>query len=187
MRAGAHRVFFVILGLIWSGVAAAARTVAVLPLDEAAGSVAYAGLGRALAGMLVSDLSKAPELQLVERQRLDALLAEISLGEGGFLDPKTAQQLGKGVGAELVVAGSWSVVGETFLLDARVVEVGSGKVLAAVDAQGQAADFVSVEKELVEALLAAVSVELSGSARRQVLGSAPTEDFEAFRTYGAGL
>ncbi len=171
----------------WSGQALAERTLAVLPLDEAAGSEEYAGLGRAISGMLVSDLSKAEGLQLVERQRLDALLAEIDLSGSGFIDPKTAVTLGKGVSAELVLAGQWSVLGDAFLLDAAVVEVETGKLLAAADAQGTVADFVSVEKELVEELLEGVAVELSGSARRQVLGSAPTEDFEAFKVYGSGL
>lgn len=175
--------------LFWclAGPARADRSLAVLPLDEAAGSEAHAGLGRALAGMLVSDLSRAEGLQLVERQRLDALLAEISLGADGYLDPRTAQQLGRGVGAELVVVGSWSVVDSAFLMDARVVEVESADILAAVDAQGTVADFVSVEKTLVDELLGVLQAELSGAARRQVYGSAPTEDFEAFRVYGEGL
>ena len=175
--------------LLWclAGSARAERSVAVLPLDAAAGSESYAGLGRALAGMLVSDLSRAQGLRLVERQRLDALLAEITLSESGYLDPDTAQQLGQGVGAELVVLGSWSVVDTAFLMDARVVEVQSGDILSAVDAQGTVADFVSVEKEVVEELLGVLAVELSGAARRQVYAAAPTEDFEAFRVYGEGL
>jgi len=164
-----------------------ARTVAVLPLEQGAGSDTYGGLGTALAGMLVSDLSRVESLQLVERSRLDDLLGEIELGEGGFIDPATAQRLGAGLGAELVVAGSYSVVGSTFLLDARLIEVESAAVLQAVDAQGTVEDFVTVEKDLVEALLEQLAVAVSSSVRRKVLGDAPTEDFEAFSTYGQGL
>ena len=65
----------------------AATTVAVLPLEQGAGSEAHAGLGTALSGMLVADLSVAPGLVLVERTRLDAVLSEIALSETGFLDP----------------------------------------------------------------------------------------------------
>ncbi len=165
---------------------ALARTLAVLPLEPAAGSDAHEGLGIALSGMLTSDLSHAADLTLVERARLDVLLEEIELGDSGFLDPDTARELGKGVGAEWVLVGSWSVVGPTFLLDARVVEVQSGEVVEATAAQGEVTDFVTVEKVLVEALLAGLSVDLAAGARRRLLGQAPTESFEAFAAYGEG-
>ncbi len=167
--------------------ARAARSLAVLPLEQGAGSEQYAGLGTALAGMLVSDLSSTEALQLVERSRLDEVLAEMELAATGFLDPDTAQQLGQGLGAELLVAGSYSVVAESFLLDARIVEVESGSVLKAVDVQGTVADFVTVEKDLVEALLDGLAVEISSSERRKLLNDAPTESFPAFAAYGEGL
>ena len=165
----------------------AARSVAVLPFDQGAGSDAYAGLGRALAGMVVSDLSRVDTLQLVERAKLEALLSEIELSDKGYLDPKTAVQLGNGLGAEWVVVGSWSVVGKTFVMDGRAVDVASGKIVAAVDANGGIDDFVTVEKTLVETLLTELSVELSAGARRKIIASAPTEDFTALSTYAAGL
>lgn len=57
-------------------------TLAVLPLDKAAASEEYAGLGKALAGMLVTDLSAVPGIKLVERERLQALLDELELNSG---------------------------------------------------------------------------------------------------------
>jgi TolB-like protein len=165
----------------------AAQTLAVLPLEEGAGSEEYAGLGNALAGMLVSDLSRVETLQLVERSRLEDILGEIALGDGGFLDPATAQELGQGLGAELVITGSYSVVGATFLMDARVVEVESAAVLGAADAQGTVEDFVTVEKDLVEALLEELELAVSSSVRRKMLTATPTEIFQAFASYGEGL
>lgn len=173
--------------LLLAATPAWARTVAVLPFDAAAKSERYDGLGRALAGMVVSDLSRAPGLELVERDRLDALITEIDLGRGGFVDPKTAQRLGRGAGAAWVVVGSFAVVGEAFLLDGRAVDVETGRILAAADAQGGIADFVSVEKSLVEALLGGLQIALTSSQRRQILADAPTEDFQAVASYGAGL
>ncbi len=93
---------------------ARASTLAVLPLDRAAASEEYDGLGKALAGMLVTDLSKVPGLELVERDRLAALMEEMQLAESGFLDPATAQELGNGLGARFVLTGSYSVIAETW-------------------------------------------------------------------------
>ncbi len=167
--------------------AAWAATVAVLPLDQGAGGQAYEGLGAALAGMLTSDLSTAPDLTLVERSRLDALTTEIELGKGGFVDPATAQKLGKGLGAEYVVLGSYSVVGDTFLLDARLVSVAGGTVAKAASAQGTVGGFVDVEKELVGELLSGLSVKLGEADQKKLAGRAPTKNFDAFAAYGAGL
>lgn len=162
-------------------------TLAVLPLGKAAASEQYDGLGRALAGMLVTDFSTTPLLRLVERDRLDAVLSEIELGEGGFVDPRSAQKLGKGLGAAYVLTGSFSVVGETFLLDARIVDVGTGEIVKAADTHGAVADFVAVEKELVDVLLAGLNVSLSSTERRKLMVQAPTEAFGAFAAFGEGL
>lgn len=171
------------------GVAHAAEppTLAVLPLEKGAGSAQYDGLGRALAGMLVSDLSTLPGLRLVERDQLDALLAEMKLKDTGFLDPKTAQKLGKGVGARFVVAGSFTVVEPRFVLDARVVEVQSGEIVKAAAADGTVEDFVAVEKELVEELVAGLDLTLTSSERRKLLTQAPTEKFAAFTAWSQGM
>ncbi|MEZ4317925.1 MAG: CsgG/HfaB family protein [Myxococcota bacterium] len=181
------RPWFLLFAVLVALPAWGARSVAVLPLDAAAKSDQHEGLGRALAGMLISDLSRVDDLELVERARLDALIKEIELGDTGFLDPKTAVKLGNGVGAEWVIVGSWSVVGGTFLMDTRAVDVGSGKIVAAVDASGKVDDFVTVEKTLVEDLLEALQVALSATARRKIIADAATEDFEALTTYAAGL
>lgn len=167
--------------------AALAASVAVLPLDQGAGGAAYEGLGTALAGMITSDLSSAPGLTLVERSRLDALTAELELGKGAFVDPATAQKLGKGLGAEYVVLGSYSIVGETFVLDARMVSVASGTVARAHAANGTVAAFVDVEKALVSGLLDGLDVKLAEDARLKLLAAAPTRNFDAFAAYSEGV
>jgi len=139
--------WFVALAALAYAHVAQATTVAVLPLDQGAGSDVYEGLGTALSGMLIADLSGVEGVVLVERARLDALLSEMALTETGFVDPATAQRLGKGLGAEALVTGSWSVVGPTFVLDLRLVEVESSTILKAARADGGIDDFVAVEKD----------------------------------------
>lgn len=185
MRAIAFVVAVVVLSLATP--ALAARTLAVLPLGKGAADTSYDGLGTALAGMLVSDLSTVEGLQLVERERLGDVLSELNLGKSGFLDPKTAQKLGKGLGSELVLTGSFSVVQERFLMDTRLVEVETGKILKATTGAGPAADFVAVEKDVVEKLLDGLEVQLSLAERRKLLLEAPTEDLEALSQYGIGV
>ncbi len=177
----------VVVALLLALPASAARSVAVMPLVKGSAPDDYDGLGTALAGMLITDLSQVPELQLVERERLGDILAEISLGETGYLDPKTAQRLGRGVGAEMVVTGSFSVIDEALLIDTRMVAVQSGAIVKAAHATGPLADFVSVEKEVVESLIGGLEVQLSMAVRRRLLGQAPTENLDALAQYGRGV
>ncbi|MBT3220474.1 MAG: hypothetical protein HN348_15415 [Proteobacteria bacterium] len=164
-----------------------ATTIAVLPFTKGAGSEQYEGLGRALAGMVLTDLASVESLQLVERERLDALIQEMALAEGGFLDPATAQRVGRGVGAKVVVLGSFSIVDGDFLLDARLVAVRNGRVIKAANAKGPLKDFVGVEKDVVAVLLEDLDVTLSNSEFRKLLLQAPTDHFDAFVAYGEGL
>lgn len=177
--------------IVWTALAvprsALGSTVAVLDLDKASGTESYDGLGRALAGMLVSDLAQAPGLSLVERSRLDALLAELDLSSTAFIDPATAQKFHKGLGAEFLVAGSYSVIGDTFLLDARVVGAESGKIVRAVRADGQADAFVDVEKRLVHDLLDGLAIKLAQETVAKIDATVPTRSFDAFTAYGAAV
>ena len=173
--------------LLPSAAVAAPRTVAVLPLVKGAGSAEYDGLGTALGGMLTTDLSTVEGLQLVERARLADVLGEIDLGKTGFLDKKSAQKLGRGIGAQLLVMGSFSVVKEQFLIDTRLVSVQSGAIVKAAQSNGPIAEFVAVEKDVIEKLLDGLDVKLSLAVRRKLLMQTPTEDFSAMAAYGRGL
>ena len=53
----------------------APKTVAVLYFDNNTGSADYDAMGRGVAAMLITDLSGVPEIRLVERERLQAVLS----------------------------------------------------------------------------------------------------------------
>jgi TolB-like protein len=162
-------------------------TLAVLPMDALPDGEPHAGLGKALAGMMVTDLSVLDGVQLVERARLDALFAEIELGDSAFIQPQTAQKFGQGVGAEYVIVGDYAVVAGTLALNARIVRVDTGTILDASSASGPVSDFVSVEKDLMELLVQGLELELTTGQRRALLTAAPTESFDAFSAFGQGL
>jgi TolB-like protein len=170
--------------LLWIA-SALASTVAVLPLDKAAGSEAYDGLGKGLAGLIVSDLSAVDGLVVVERDRLDAVLDEIALGATSFVDPKTARKAGQGVGAEWVVVGEYSVVADTFVMSARVVVVETGEVRTASDASGTVAKWVDVEKQVVTDLLD--QLDAPEAERREALDLPRPRELGAVQSYGLGL
>jgi TolB-like protein len=127
-------------------------TVAVLYFDYSGKDAEMAVLKKGLAQMLISDLSSVDGIRLVERDRLEEILAELKLAQSGKIDPATAAKVGKLLGARYMVLGGYFDLMDTLRADARVVEVETGKVLQSTGATGKPQDFLGVEQKLSEAI-----------------------------------
>jgi hypothetical protein len=66
---------------------------------------------------------------IVERQRLLLVLNELNLGTSMLVDEATGLQLGRMVGARLMVFGGYMVFAEQMRLDLRLVDVETGGVI----------------------------------------------------------
>jgi TolB-like protein len=124
-------------------------TVAVLYFDYSGKDEQMAMLRKGLAQMMISDLSSVDAIQLVERDRLEEILAELKLGQTSKIDATSAARAGKLLGARYMVLGGYFDLKGTLRVDARVVEVETGKVVQSVGATGVADDFLTLEQKLV--------------------------------------
>jgi TolB-like protein len=166
--------------------AAAARTIAIAYFDNNTGKADLDPLRKGLADMLITDLGNVGSLQIVERDKLNQVLGELKLSQSKFIDPRTAQKLGKGLAAEFIMTGGYVVAGDSLRVDVRVLEVTSGKVAASEKVEGKTTDFFSIEKDLVDILVKTLDVKLSSSERGKLRSNA-TESFDAWQKYSAGL
>lgn len=139
-----------------------------------------------LSDMLMTDLSVSKDLRLVERKRLTDVVAELKLSGTAMVDPKTAQKMGKLIGADMVLTGAVTAMAPTLRLDARVVSVETGEVLAAAKAEGPIAEFFKVEADLATALLEKIGAAVSPLQRARI-HKPPTRDLQAMRAYSSGL
>lgn len=87
--------------------------------------------GEAIAERLLPHLYGRRGVELIERSRLQQVMSETALGATGALDGATATALGRLVGARALVVGTVSRAPKGLELSARVVEVETGKLLAA--------------------------------------------------------
>lgn len=101
-----------------------------------------------LAQMLISDLASIPEIHVVEREQLDALLREQRLSQTRAFDSVTATRVGKLLGARFLVMGSYFELKDSMRVDARVVEVETGRVVRGAGSRGSSDDFWSLERDL---------------------------------------
>lgn len=84
----------------------------------------YDGVGKGIADILVTEMAANPNIRVVERERVQALLTEQNLTKQGAIDPQTAIRLGKMIGAQYMITGGFLSDGKgTFVLTARSINV----------------------------------------------------------------
>lgn len=110
-------------------------------------------LGGAASDILITEIAKSGKFIVVDRDKLDKLMAEQRLGTSGAIDPNTAARMGKLLGLNAIVTGAISdfgveTTGADYLIaarkkqvasatvDIRVVDVETGEVLYADSGKG---------------------------------------------------
>ena len=132
-----------------------------------------------LAQMLITDLSGTGNYDVVERSRINELLGELELQKTSAVDQSTAVNMGKLVGAHYLVMGSYFEMMGTLRLDARVVEVETGRVVS-VGTSGPAKQLFTLEKDLAGSIEGAITTAeekrvASGGTARPAKVEAPKE------------
>jgi TolB-like protein len=161
-------------------------TLAVLDFENHTKDPALEGFRQGLRDMLVTDLARVSKVKVVERSRLNAILAEHKLAQGGFIDPRTAVRLGKGLAAKSLLTGSYVISGDEVRVDVRLISVESGEIELADKVTGTKAKFFRLQQALAEKVLAGLKLQPTAQ-ERQVLGQPQTKDFEAFRLYSEAM
>jgi len=110
-------------------------------------------LGDTATDILVTELVKSGKFIVVERDKLDKVLAEQKFGQSGVIDPATAAQVGRVLGLNAIVTGAVTQFGvksegKDFLIsqskqqivecsvDVRVIDAETGQVLLADSGKG---------------------------------------------------
>jgi TolB-like protein len=108
--------------------------IAVFSFEDANARTEVTKLGQTLTEMLITALIQANRYYVMERVQLENILKEQSLSQTGVIDTETAVEVGKLFGLEGVVVGSISQLKSSIEADARLIEVETGKALAAASA-----------------------------------------------------
>ncbi|MFO7666739.1 MAG: CsgG/HfaB family protein [Desulfobacterales bacterium] len=127
------------------------KTMAVLPFEN--NSVTdpdrYDPLSKGLSAMLITDLkNSSTSLQLIERDKIQALLKEIALSQSGIVDQSTAVKAGKILGAQSIVFGSFMVLGNQVRMDARIIKVETSEVVMAESIVGESGGLINLAMDL---------------------------------------
>ncbi|OJT21423.1 hypothetical protein BO221_26750 [Archangium sp. Cb G35] len=130
--------------------------VCVLPFKNLGREEALAVLQDGLAESVVTDFGQHSGFRLIERGLLELDFQELTFSQSSHVDPATRAQLGRIVGAEVVVLGSYQRAGDVLRATARFVHVETGEVLETARVEGPAAEPLALQDALaarVKALL----------------------------------
>jgi len=127
--------------------------IAVFPLEDLRPSGETKGLGEALAEGITDGLNGAPGIRVVERHRLKAVMDEIGLGMTGAVDEKTAIRVGKLLGANHLLLGSYMKFKDQVRVNTRVVRTETGEIVGTAKVTGKFDDILELEEKLVGGIL----------------------------------
>lgn len=141
----------------------ASKTLAVLYFHNKTGWSKLDLLQKGLTIMLMTDLSKVKEIQLVERVKLQALVEELDLGVSGLVESENSSRLGRLLGASLLVGGD-IVKGkpDEFGFESDLLSVPTEKALGRPTAKGLLLEeLFHMEKDLLFKIIKLLQIELS--------------------------
>ncbi len=159
------RTVFLTLALLFApSISSAAKpTVAILYFDYQGKDEQMGMLRKGLAQMIISDLSGSDRFQIVERDRLQEILDELKLNQTNQIDKNNAAKIGKLLGARYMVLGGYFDLMGTLRIDARVVEVETGKVLKSVGSTSKPDAFIELQQKLSGDLETILSSQLTAA------------------------
>ena len=128
------------------------KKVAVLYFENHA-SEQYDRFVRGMSDMLMTSLGQAENLTVIERVQIEKAMENFSLELTGPIDAKKAVEVGKWLGADAVVLGSFTRFGEKFRIDARLIEAKTGALLIAQHVRGAEGEVFAMVDQLGEKLI----------------------------------
>jgi tetratricopeptide (TPR) repeat protein len=126
------------------------RVVAILPLEQLQPDAEHAWLSNSFADAMAYGLVRREDMAVVDRLRV--VEAMHRLGDTPGRAPKAVGELGRQLKAELLVLGSYQVVGGQLRMGVRVLDAVRGATLQQFQLDRPVADLLKLEDELQQRL-----------------------------------
>lgn len=146
---------------------------------------------KGLTAMIISDLAKVPQVRVLERARIQALMQEMQLGlAAGIIDGNTAPKLGQMVQAAKVAWGKIDAPdGDNLEITSIVTEIMGNTNLKETDAQGAMDQFFELQKKLVFGILEGMGIQKADLPDdvRKAVEKVHTTSVDALIEFGTGV
>ena len=148
------------------------RTVAVASFENTMKKDELDWIGTGFAETITTKLAHVRGLIVVERRQIQAALKEMELGQSGLVDPKTAQQAGKLLGAQYMLIGSFQKFdassGSRLMVNCRMMMVESAQIFETFMIRGVWDDMFDLQEQLAIKVCSILEVPLSDEERADI-------------------
>lgn len=142
-----------------------AKRIAIIYFDNSSSEPALDKLKKGLADMLITDLSNINMLTIVERDKIENILQEQKLNNSKDFDPNTASKIGKLLGAQIILTGGYFEMMGSLRVDARFIDVQTGKILKSDGVDGESNNFFKLQKQLTWKIIKNLDIKVSGEEK----------------------
>ncbi|MFT3839479.1 MAG: CsgG/HfaB family protein [Myxococcaceae bacterium] len=160
------------------------QTIAVLYFDNLTKQGDFDVLRKGMADMIVTDLVAWDGLTVVDRLRLEEVLAEQKLQHTKAFDQGTAVKLGRILGADYLLTGSLNSSGGKVIIDAQLKKVTDSSVVISARSQGDPNHVFDVEQDLVDKVTRSIDVKVKDAGQRK---RAKVPDLDALIAYSKAV
>ncbi len=160
-------------------------TVAVLPLDNISKKSDLEWLSEGIPESMITKLQNIRSLHMVERMRIKRVIEEQKLQMSGLVDPATARDAGKLLGADTILIGSFMESRGEVRITMRLVQVETGSMLHAIEETGLLDRIFQVQDRLAERLVVGLGYRMEADEGRRMTLSAPNS-LQAHQFYVRG-
>ncbi len=136
-------------------------------------------LGKALADLLITDLSNVDALRVLDREDLARYERELALEDTGLFDEATLVRLGRTAKVDKLLFGVYRVgPGPRLSIQVSLVDIASRRLQRRETVEGDLDQFFQLQKELARELIAKLGVSLSDK-EIEALSELPTQSLDA--------
>jgi len=118
------------------------RSIAVISFENQTGDKAYDYLSKVIPNLLITNLEQSGYFSVTTWERIRDLLKQIGKGDTEFIDSDVGFELCRKDNVEIIVLGSVTKAGNTFVTDAKVHDVGTKKLLGTAGSRGDSPDSI---------------------------------------------
>ncbi len=140
------------------------RSIAVISFENQTGDPAYDYLSKVIPNLLITNLEQSGYFNVTTWERIRDLLKQVGKGDTEFVGPDLGFELCQKDAVEVIVLGLVSKSGNTFVTDAKVMDVGNKKLLGTANSRGDSAD--SIFKNQIDELSRQIARSVGFSERR---------------------
>lgn len=127
-------------------------------------------------------LGEQPTIKLVERQKIENVLAELDLGSSQLVDKRSSLKLGRLLRADYFMFGNYFVLQGQVYCTARLVDAKSGKIVKAEEVLAASANISTLTEQITSAMADGLGVKVQQNRQRFGKG----ESFKVAKMYTQG-